>query len=78
MFLSEIYTRYDDMEDYRSPGEDESKQHKSDTRKTRLTLAHLNKLRIMNDARTVEFQSKIKDIQLQYKPAPEGGGDMGF
>ena len=68
MLLNELYNRYDDQEDYRSPEEDETKQKMSDTRKTRLTLAHLNKLRVMNDARTVEFQEKIKDIQLQFKP----------
>lgn len=74
MFLAEIFTQQEEFEDQRSPGEDESKQHKSDTRKTRLTLAHINKLRIMNDARRVEQETKIKEIQQQYKlPAEDTG-----
>lgn len=66
MFLAELYSRSEDTEDYRDDSEDESRAKKSDTRKTRLTLAHLNKLRMMNDARTVEHEEKIKQIQQQY------------
>lgn len=67
MYLTEIYSTNDDYEKYRSPKEDQSSLEKIDTRKTRLTLAHINKLRIMNDARTVEHEQKIKEIQKQYK-----------
>lgn len=75
MFLAELYSRSEDTEGYRNDAEDESKAKKSDTRKTRLTLAHINKLRMMNDARTVEHEEKIKQVQQQYaQPAEEGGG----
>ncbi len=75
MFLAELYTRPEDQEGRLDQKEDESRANKSDTRKTRLTLAHINKLRMMNDARTVEHEEKIKQIQQQYaQPAEEGGG----
>lgn len=66
MFLAEIFAREEDSEGFRDSSEDNSVAKKSDTRKTRLTLKHLNKMRIMNDRRTVENEEKIKKIQAQY------------
>jgi len=71
MNLNELYSRDGDHKNYASLKDDESRQHMSDTRKTRLTLAHINKIRIMNDAREVEQHKKIGEIQAQYRPAPE-------
>ena len=76
MLLNEFFGRSEDNEDYRDDAEDETKAKKSDSRKTRLTLAHINKLRIMNDARTVEHEEDIKNIQQQYKPVAEEGGGL--
>jgi len=79
MFLTELYSRSDDNPDYRDDSEDSSKAFKGDTRKTRLTLAHINKLRRMNDARTVEQEQKIKQVQQQYKaPSGDESGGMGL
>jgi len=36
-----------------------------------LTLRQLNKLRKMNDVRTVEYKEKLKMVRQQYAPAPE-------
>ena len=42
------------------------------TRKTRLTLKQINKLRSMLDLRNVEYKDNLKDIQRQYAaPAAE-------
>jgi len=78
MILNELYDmgleKYQDVEDDNSQPDDYS------TRKTRLTLKQINKLRQMLDLRNVEYKEKLSKIQKQYAtPAPEaGGGDMGF
>jgi len=75
MQLHEVFSRTDDNEDYRDDAEDGSRRKKSDTRKTRLTLSHINKLRIMNDTRTLEQEEKIKQVQQQYKkPVEDSAG----
>ena len=76
MFLTELFSRSDDYEGHRSDGDDDSKASRASSRKTRLTLAHINKLRMMNDARTVEQEEKIKQVQQQYKAASDDGGGM--
>ena len=38
----------------------------SDVRKTRLTLAHINSLRMMNDVRKFEEEHRMDDIHRQY------------
>jgi len=64
---------------YRDEKSDNSVIHADDTRKTRLTLTRLNKLRIMNDVRTLEQEKKLETLQTQYKaPAAEGGGGLGL
>ena len=42
----------------------------SDLRKTKLTLAQLNRLRIMNDIRKLEHEQDLELVQKQYKTAP--------
>jgi len=72
MILNELFERakpeYQDLED------DNTQLTKDDLRKTRLTLKQINKLRRMNDIRTVEMQQKIKKVQTQYGPQEELGG----
>ena len=44
----------------------------SDVRKTKLTLAQLNRLRIMNDVHALEHEEKLESVRNQYKlPAAE-------
>ena len=44
------------------------------TRKTKLTLAQLNRLRIMNDVRKLEHEEKLTTLKTQYKAAPDESG----
>lgn len=69
MNLNELYSPT--PAGYRSEKGDNSVLKKQDTRKTRLTLAQLNKLRIMNDTRKLEHEKKLEKVSGQYKaPAP--------
>ena len=63
-------------EGYYDEKADQSTVKMSDSRKTRLTLAHLNQLRQSHDVRKLEHEKKLEAVAKQYKPAPEGG-DMG-
>jgi CHASE3 domain sensor protein len=76
MILNELFERakpeYQDIQD------DNTQLTKDDLRKTRLTLKQINKLRRMNDIRTVEMQQKIKKVQTQYGPQEEAGGMGGM
>jgi len=45
----------------------------ADTRKTRLTLAHLNQLRQSHDVRKLEHEKKLDKVSKQYAPAAEAG-----
>jgi hypothetical protein len=53
---------------YQSDGQDQTPLKLSDLRKTRLTLADLNRLRIANDVRKVEHENKLEKVAKQYKP----------
>lgn len=68
MILHEIYSR--SPEAYQDVSQDNSQPTLKDTRKTRLTLGQLNKLRQMNDVRSVEYKEKLKLIKKQYAPPP--------
>ena len=58
-----------------SPEEDNTRLQVSQTRKTRLTLGHINKLRLMNELRAVEKKQDLKRIRKQYAaPAQPGPG----
>lgn len=58
---------------YRDEKSDQSTLKMSDSRKTRLTLAHLNQLRQSHDVRKLEHEKKLQAVSKQYAPAPEGG-----
>ena len=62
---------------YRTEKDDQEVMHLSDLRKTKLTFAHINKLRMANDVRKFEHEEKLKAVSKQYKPAPEGGAAPG-
>lgn len=66
---------------YSTEKDDQSILKLSDLRKTRLTLGQLNKLRQMNDIKSIEHDQKLKKLGAQYKPAAQddgGGGGMGM
>ena len=63
-----------DYEGFRTEKEDNTTLKFSDLRKTKLTLAQLNRLRIMNDVRKLEHEEKLTTLKTQYKAAPEESG----
>ena len=68
MNLFEIYSR--EPEAYQDLNQDNSQPELHNTRKTRLTLRQINKLRQLNDIRSVEYKEKLKLIKQQYAPPP--------
>jgi hypothetical protein len=67
----------DDMGDaVHNSGNDDAVPKLSSVRKSRLTLAQINKLRMMNDVRKFEEKERIKKIKDQYGSPPEEGGMM--
>ena len=72
MFITELYDQIPEL--YHSERDDQSVMKLRDLRKTRLTLAHLNKLRMATDIRKFEKEEEIKQVADQYKaPAAEAG-----
>ena len=61
---------------YRNEKDDNSVIKIDDTRKTRLTLDRLNKLRIMNDTRKLEHEKKLEKVSTQYKSAAEASAGL--
>lgn len=56
---------------------DNSRPKWGESRKTKLTLRQIRKLRKMMDVRSVESRQNLKKVQLQYKPkAEDPGGPM--
>jgi hypothetical protein len=72
MILNEIYEK--SPEPYQDLEQDNSQPQLGDTRKTRLTLRQLNKLRQMNDVRSYEYKEKLKLVKQQYAPPPAPPG----
>jgi hypothetical protein len=66
MVLNELYEPA--KPGYHSSAEDNTPMKLSDLRKTRLTLADINRLRMANDVRKVEHETKLEQITMQYKP----------
>ena len=66
MLLTEIYNQQPQA--YQDLSQDNSQVQLGDLRKTRLTLRQLNKMRKMNDIRSVEYTNKLKLIRQQYQP----------
>lgn len=57
--------------------EQDNRVHKlKDTRKPKLTLKHLNKLRKYKEFKKQELYNKLKTIAIVYKTPEEGGGDV--
>ena len=78
MFISDLFESPEPSKPgYQSEKDDNSVMKLSDLRKTRLTLAHLNRLRMANDVRKFEFETKMKDIQGQYGASAEPAAGVG-
>ena len=74
MNLLELYEKIPDG--YYSEKDDNTAIRATDTRKTRLTLDRLNKLRAMNDTRKLEHEQMLDKVSKQYQPPqqPAAGG----
>lgn len=59
---------------YRTEKDDNTVISADDTRKTRLTLDRLNRLRIMNDTRKIEHEKKLEKVSTQYKAPAQAPG----
>lgn len=66
MILNELYDL--PKPGYQSEKDDNTPIKLSDLRKTRLTLADLNRIRMANDVRKVEHENKLETISKQYRP----------
>ncbi len=76
MIVNELYEPVPPS--FRSDKEDNTVLKKDDTRKTRLTLDRLNRLRIMNDARKLEHEQKLEKVSNQYKMPAAAEGAPGL
>ena len=72
--------RYKHISENYSPEEDKHNTiSKGDTRKARLTLVHLSKLRNVREYRKYEDKKRAETVSKMYSPAPseDMGGDLG-
>lgn len=68
MILNELFSRApDEMQDLSQDG---TVPKYEDTRKTRLTLGQINRLRKMNDMRALEHEKDMAFVRKMYAPAP--------
>lgn len=75
-----IFEMFDQApEGYYNEKNDQSTLKIDDSRKTRLTLAHLNQLRRSHDVKKLEHEKKLEAVSKQYKPAATAGaGPLGI
>lgn len=76
MFIAELF--HPTPAGYRDEKQDSTPAKMSDTRKTRLSLAQINRLRIMNDVRKFEHEQKLVSITKQYAPPSAPAGELGM
>ena len=74
MFINEMFDKA--PAGYYNDKDDQSTLKLDDSRKTRITLAHLNKMRQSHDVRKLEHEKKLDAISSQYRQAPEAAGPM--
>lgn len=69
MLITELFTK-----DYgrRTEKDDNTAMKLSDLRKSRLSLAQLNRLRIMNDVRALEHEQHLRKVNKQFGAAAAG------
>lgn len=61
---------------YQTGSDDNSVLKKDARRKTRLTIEQINRLRVMNDIRRLEYEKSIEKISKQYAPAAQPAGGL--
>ena len=69
MILNEIWQR--EPQGYQDVAQDNSKPKWKQTRKTKLTLKQIRKLRKMNDVRNFEKAQTLKKVRKQYEVVAE-------
>jgi len=70
MYLQEIFQNT--PAEFQSPEDDNTiLKGLKDMRKSKLTLAQLNKIRVMNDLRTYEKEKDAERVQAQYGGSAE-------
>lgn len=75
MYITELFDKA--PAGYYNEKDDQSTLQMDDSRKTRLTLAHLNQLRQSHDVRKLEHEKKLGAVAKQYQVAPEMAGGAG-
>lgn len=80
MFITNLFESPKEAEPgYQSEKDDSSTFKLSNLRAhSRITFAHLNRLRMANDIRKFEHEKKLETIQKQYASAPPEGGMGGL
>jgi len=68
MYIFELFDQLPNG--YGDEADDKSVMTLSDVRKTRLSLAQINKLRVLNDIRKLEKEKKQDTVQQQYGAPP--------
>lgn len=74
MILNELFQK--PVEDMQDQANDGTTLKYTDSRKTRLTLGQLNRLRKMNDMRALEHEQEMSFVRKMYAPPP-AAPDMG-
>jgi hypothetical protein len=74
MILLELFNQYPN--EFQDLSQDDSQLKMKDTRKTRLTLAHINRLRKMNDMRALEHAKEMQLIQQMYGASAQAEGTL--
>jgi uncharacterized protein YkwD len=74
MFINEMFDKA--PEGYYNEKNDGTTLKLDNSRKTRITLAHLNQMRQSHDVRKLEHEKKLEAISTQYQQAPEAAGPM--
>jgi hypothetical protein len=75
MILNELFEQ--PVPEFQDQSQDNTTLKYQDSRKTRLTLGQINRLRKMNDMRSLEHEQEMAFVRKMYAPpaaAPEMGG----
>jgi hypothetical protein len=68
MILNELFDKA--VPEMQDQSQDSTVLKYEDSRKTRLTLGQLNRLRKMNDMRALEHEQEMTLVRKMYAPAP--------
>lgn len=76
MNITEVFDQETTEEEYVDPSSDKEIPQLHDLRKTKLTLADINRLRLIKDVRDFEKKANLGNIKKQYRAA--AGTEMGI